>query len=84
MISELEMISFKKEDVLEILRILDVQTEKRGDKEIILNEVGQIATCESCKKELFTDNLGNVSHGSTHLFCDNPSCFLLHLVEKNY
>lgn len=82
--NELGVVSFKPKQVEEVLEVLNIQTEKRGEINVILNEAGQVAKCEICKKELSTGNLGNIANGSNLLFCDNPACFMLHLVKKNF
>lgn len=81
---ELQLISFKNEQTGDLLRSLNVQIEKRGDKEVILNEIGQVAKCKICEKELSMDNLGHITHGSVDMICDNPACIVCSLVSKNH
>lgn len=82
--NEVGLVSFKLEQTKEILDVLSIKTQKIGEIDVILNEMGQIAKCEICNKELSTKNLGNVANGSNLLFCDNSACFISHLVKKNY
>lgn len=83
-LGELQLISFKNEQIGDLLRSLNVQIEKRGDKEVILNDMGQVAKCKFCEKELSIDNIGHITHGSVDLICDNPACIVCNLVSKNY
>lgn len=76
------LIVFKKEQTEEILNNIGVEIEIKGDTKTILNELGEPATCESCKKSLSFDNIGNIAKGSNLLFCDNPYCFGSHLAKK--
>lgn len=83
-LQSLQLISFKNEQVSNLLQGLNVKTEKIGDKEVILNELGQVAKCKICEKELLINNLGTITHGSIDIICDNPACIICHLVSKNH
>ncbi len=79
----LQLISFRNDQMTSLLGNLNIQTEKRGNREAVLNEVGQVAKCKVCERELFTDNIGKITHGSVDIVCDNPACIVCHLVSKN-
>jgi len=81
---QLQLISFGKNQAKNILDMLEIKTKDAGNLNIILDENGQVAKCEVCKKELSTNNLGNVAKGSKLLFCDNLACFSTYLAKYNY
>ena len=79
---KVNFIGFDRQDVSKILEDLGIETKKIEKKNFILDELKEIKKCEMCGNELTTRNLGNISHGSHKMLCDNPICFISYL-EKN-
>ena len=75
-------IGFDRKDVNQILVDLKIEIRTIDNKNFILDEDKEIKKCEICKDPLTTRNLGNVSHGSHKMFCDNPLCFISYLEKE--
>ncbi len=84
------LISFKKEQLQEVLNLLDIRAKIIPELqiEIILNNENKQAKCETCGKKLTMNNLGSIAKGSEDfnkpnlLYCENPACFATKLAEK--
>ncbi len=72
---------FTESDLSELLSSLDIETDKVGLKEYILDSAGERATCECCGSEIYKENVGNIMRGSKHFYCKNPACFANYLIK---
>lgn len=77
MMSAINAILFEKKDIKDLLKRLNL---KIDDNNCIIYE-NKIAHCEACECEITTENLGNISKGTKHFYCDRPSCFAYRSVE---
>ena len=77
-----EMILFTKDKLQKVLTSLEIATEEKNGKDILINpETEEPATCEACDTELNTENVGHIAHGSHDFYCKNPACFA-HFIAK--
>lgn len=67
------LVAFEEKDLKKILELLKIDTSH--------NKVG---ICETCKRDLFLNNIGNIAKGKdkTLLYCDNPACFSIKIAER--
>ena len=77
-----QVVLFDKENTEELLKQLDFKFSEEEEGLAIIDSNGKIVHCETCEKNLTTDKVGNIAHGSRKLFCDNPLCFATWVVEN--
>ncbi|MFH1505883.1 MAG: hypothetical protein ABIE94_02745 [archaeon] len=82
MSQKLSMLEFEKEQIGGLISNLGFKLKKENNKEIVINQDGEIQKCFICEKKITKENVGSVAHGSNHLFCDNPLCFLSYLEKQ--
>ena len=69
----MKLIAFSKEQAKEVLNLIGVDTSREC-----------VGKCETCKKELFLNNIGHIakSKNKNLLYCDSPACFSEKIAEK--
>jgi hypothetical protein len=83
MIDKINIIAFKKSQILEILDMLNLETKKLGRWVYVKLPNGELAKCFSCKKTLTTYSIGNIFKGNpVDMTCTNPCCFATFIVDK--
>jgi len=69
---ELNLIAFNEKHIDKIIEAIELSID---ENDFILDEEGEIATCESCECKINRENLGNIMPGSKLFYCDNTACF---------
>ncbi len=69
----MNLISFSPEQTKEILDLIGVDTSREC-----------VGKCETCKRDLFLNNIGNIARKGVmnFLYCENPNCFSDKIVEQ--
>ncbi len=73
------MIGYETEQTKNLLIDLELNVDEDG---FVRDQDGEIKICPTCKTKISKAHVGCIAYGSTHVFCDNPLCFLTHLETK--
>ena len=83
MVPQNEMILFTKDKMSKVFESLNITTEERNERTLVINPLKkEVAICECCGKEIHTENLGHIAHGSMNFYCKTPACFAHFVAQK--
>lgn len=71
----LRFVTFRKDQAVEIIEGVGAEVNTEGT--ILVDR--SPAVCPGCGKIVSKDNMGNIVKGSLEFYCDNPTCFAVHL-----
>ena len=79
-----EMVLFTKDRLNKVLGVLDIKTDEKDGREIVLNPENEEeqAVCVACESKIDVENLGHIAKGSKKIYCKNPACFSHFIAEK--